>query len=331
MSQQRLMDRVRQTIRFKHYSYRTEESYCHWIKAYIRFHKYRHPEQMDTEQVTEFLTWLAVHKQVSPNTQNLALSSVLFLYRDVLKKPLENINAVRAKSSQKLPVVLNRDEIRQILSKLTHPVLLMVQLLYGSGLRLMEVLRLRIKDVDFDHQSLVVRSGKGNKDRVTILPANVADDIKAQINRVYRSYQVDVMDNCHEVWMPNALARKYPDQARSFHWQYVFPADRTSVDPRSGKCRRHHFSDSQLHKRVKQAIQKAGINKQASCHTFRHSFATHLLEDGYDIRTVQELMGHKDLVLPCFKWVVFNDVCQWGTCATLRDESRSLSYIAHGS
>ena len=292
---ERLMVRVRKKIRFKHYSYKTEQSYCHWIKAFIRYHKYKHPEDMGSVEVTQFLSWLAVEKQVAPNTQNLAFSSVLFLYREVLNRPLKDIDSVRAKPSQKLPVVLSREEIRTVMTFMNGSALLMVQLLYGSGLRLMEVLRLRVKDVDFDHQCLIVRDGKGRKDRVTILPAPVSDDLKQQIERVSHYYALDKLENRHEVWMPNALAKKYPDQAKSLHWQYVFQSHKVSLDPRSGKKRRHHFSDSHLQKLVKQAVKQAAISKPVSCHTFRHSFATHLLEDGYDIRTVQELLGHKDL------------------------------------
>ena len=292
---QRLMTKVRETLRLKHYSFRTEQSYCHWIKAYIRYHGYRHPKDMREEEVTDFLTWLAVNREVAVNTQNLAFSSIMFLYREVLKTPLENVKALRAKPSQKLPVVFSRDEIRKIMLQLQEPVLLMVQLLYGAGLRQMELLRLRIKDVDFEHQCLVVRDGKGRKDRVTILPELLIGNLKQQITQATCYHAMDKERGHHEVWMPNALARKYPSEATSAHWQYVFPAVKTSLDPRSGKYRRHHYGDTALHKQVKQAIRNAGIGKQASCHTFRHSFATHLLEDGYDIRTVQELMGHKDL------------------------------------
>ena len=292
---QRLMTKVRETLRLKHYSFRTEQSYCHWIKAYIRYHGYRHPKDMREEEVTDFLTWLAVNREVAVNTQNLAFSSIMFLYREVLKTPLENVKALRAKPSQKLPVVFSRDEIRKIMLQLQEPVLLMVQLLYGTGLRQMELLRLRIKDVDFEHQCLVVRDGKGRKDRVTILPELLIGSLKQQITQATCYHAMDKERGHHEVWMPNALARKYPSEATSAHWQYVFPAVKTSLDPRSGKYRRHHYGDTALHKQVKQAIRNAGIGKQASCHTFRHSFATHLLEDGYDIRTVQELMGHKDL------------------------------------
>lgn len=292
---QRLMTKVREALRLKHYSFRTEQSYCHWIKAYIRYHGYRHPKDMKEDEVTDFLTWLAVNRDVAVNTQNLAFSSIMFLYREVLKTPLENVKALRARPSQKLPVVLTRDEIRKIMLQLQEPVLLMVQLLYGAGLRLMELLRLRIKDVDFDHQCLVVRDGKGRKDRVTILPELLIGSLKQQISQATCYHAMDKERGHHEVWMPNALAKKYPSEATSVHWQYVFPAVKTSLDPRSGKYRRHHYGDTALHKQVKQAIRKAGIGKQASCHTFRHSFATHLLEDGYDIRTLQELMGHKDL------------------------------------
>ena len=291
----RLMDQVKDVIRLKHYSFRTEQSYCHWIKAYIRYHKYQHPSKMAENEVTSFLTWLVVNREVAVNTQNLAFSAIMFLYKDVLQRPLKNVRAVRAKPSQKLPVVLNRDEIRQVMNELKHPVLLMVQLLYGSGLRLMEVLRLRIKDIDFDNQCLIIRDGKGRKDRVTVLPDSIVKGLKTQINQARHYHAMDKEIGHHEVWMPDALARKYPLEAASLHWQYIFPAIKTAYDPRTEKYRRHHYSDSALHKQVKLAIKKAAIDKHASCHTFRHSFATHLLEDGCDIRTVQELLGHKDL------------------------------------
>ncbi|KEQ14537.1 integrase [Endozoicomonas montiporae] len=291
----RLLEQVKDVIRLKHYSYRTEQSYCHWVRVFIRYHGYRHPEDMAEAEVTDFLTWLAVEREVAVNTQNLAFSSIMFLYRDVLKKPLDNVKAVRAKPSQKLPVVFTRSEVKRVMTELENPILLMVQLLYGAGLRLMEVLRLRIKDVDFDHCSLIVRDGKGRKDRVTILPEPVTKPLHKQIAIAGHFHAMDSEYDDHEVWMPDALARKYPSEAASLHWQYVFPAATRSIDPRSGKRRRHHYGDSGLHKQVKKAIQAAGIAKHASCHTFRHSFATHLLEDGYDIRTVQELLGHKDL------------------------------------
>ena len=292
---ERFMTKVQNIIRARHYSIRTEQAYCHWIKCFIRYHDYRHPETMQNKEVTEFLTWLAVHKKVAPNTQNQAFSAIIFLYKEVLNNPLKDINAVRAKQQQKLPVIFSRDEIRQILSQLSGSDRLMVQLLYGSGLRLMEVLRLRVKDVDFDHQCILVRDGKGRKDRISILPDSIKSALSQQIEKCRHYYQMDKIDGCHEVWMPNALAKKYPSEAVSFHWQYVFPSPKTATDPRSGVVRRHHLSDSHLQKIVKVAIKSADIEKHASCHTFRHSFATHLLEDGYDIRTVQELLGHKDL------------------------------------
>ncbi|WP_299735585.1 integron integrase [uncultured Endozoicomonas sp.] len=221
--------------------------------------------------------------------------AILFLYREVLDRPLVGIDAVRAKPSQKLPVVFTRNEVRTILEQVAGTNRLMVQLLYGSGLRLMEVLRLRVKDVNFDHHCIIVRDGKGRKDRVTILPEPVEPSLKQQMQKTRHFYEMDQIDGHHEVWMPNALAKKYPSEAKSYHWQYIFQSPKVSVDPRSGLTRRHHLSDSQLQNVVKSAIRSAGVEKHASCHTFRHSFATHLLEDGYDIRTVQELLGHKDI------------------------------------
>lgn len=298
---EKLMTQVRKAIRTKHYSIRTEQAYCHWIKSFIRFHHYRHPQEMGRDEVNAFLTHLAVDKDVAANTQNQAFSALLFLYKNVLqlpfddKLPFDDIDATRAKTPQKLPVVFSRDEIRAILQHLTGVNRLMVQLLYGSGLRLLELLRLRLKDVDFQQHCIIVRDGKGRKDRVTILPETLHEPIQLQMKKVKQMYELDKLENHHEVWMPHALAKKYPSEACSLHWQFLFFSPRTAVDPRSGKIRRHHLSDSQLQKIVRVAIRHVGIQKQASCHTFRHSFATHLLEDGYDIRTLQELLGHKDI------------------------------------
>ena len=263
----RLMQQVRDVIRYKHYSYRTEQSYCYWVKGYIRYHSYKHPAQMGSEEVIQFLTWLATDRGVSASTQNQAFSAVLFLYREVLQKPLENIDAARAKPSQKIPVVFTRNEVRKIIGHLSNPFLLMVQLLYGSGLRLMEVLRLRIKDIDLHSACLIVRNGKGRKDRVTVLPDTLVAPIRQQMAIVQHVFQRDKVNNCHEVWMPDALARKYPSEARSVHWYYLFPSEKTAIDPYSQKERRHHYSESALHKNVKNAIRQAGIQKHASCVT----------------------------------------------------------------
>jgi len=296
MSQTRLMDRVRHTIRALHYSRKTEQSYCYWVRSFIRFHRYRHPSDMGAEEISQYLTWLAVHRNVSASTQNQAFNAIVFLYRKVLDIQLQHIdNVVRAKNSRRIPVVFTRHEVRSIIDCTRQPYSLMVALMYGSGLRLMEVLRLRLKDIDFDRQVILVRQGKGNKDRVTILPESLVPDIKRAMQRVTKLHELDIEEGYGEVQMPYALARKYPNQARSIHWQFLFAADKRSTDPVSNRERRHHIYETTLQRAVKAAMHESGIHKHASCHTFRHSFATHLLEDGYDIRTVQDLMGHKDV------------------------------------
>ena len=296
MTQVRLMDRVTHTIRALHYSRKTEKSYCHWIRSFIRFHKYKHPSDMGAPEISQYLTWLAVERQVSASTQNQAFNAIVFLYRKVLDIQLEHIdNVIRAKKSRRIPVVFSRHEVAAILENARQPYRLMIALMYGSGLRMMEVLRLRLKDIDFDRLVILVRQGKGNRDRVTILPENLVPDIQHAMERVHKLHELDVIEGYGEVQMPYALARKYPNQANSLHWQFLFAASKRAVDPVSSKEKRHHIFETTLQRAVKHAMLEAGIQKHASCHTFRHSFATHLLEDGYDIRTVQDLMGHKDV------------------------------------
>lgn len=296
MAQIRLMDKVTHTIRALHYSRKTEKSYSYWIRSFIRFHKYRHPTDMGAYEISQFLTWLAVKRQVAAATQNQAFNAIVFLYRKVLDIQLEHIdNVVRAKQSGRIPVVFTRHEIGAILESSRQPYRLMIALMYGSGLRMMETLRLRLKDIDFDRKIILVRQGKGNKDRVTILPDNLVPDIQRAMQRVQKLHELDIVEGYGEVRMPYALARKYPNQASSLHWQFLFAANKRSVDPVSGKEMRHHIFETTLQRAVKQAMTASAIHKHGSCHTFRHSFATHLLEDGYDIRTVQDLMGHKDV------------------------------------
>ena len=296
MSQARIMDRVRNTVRALHYSRKTEQAYCYWIRFFIRYHRLRHPTDMGAQEISQFLTWLAVERRVSAATQNQAFNAIVFLYRKVLDIQLDHIdNVVRARHSRRIPVVFTRHEVHAILGCLRQPYRLMVALMYGSGLRLMETLRLRLKDIDFDRQVLLVRESKGNKDRATILPEALIPDIQRSIRRVGKLHELDLEEGYGEVQMPWALARKYPAQASSLHWQFLFAANQRSRDPVSGKERRHHVYESTLQRAVKDAMRGANILKQGSCHTFRHSFATHLLEDGYDIRTVQDLMGHKDV------------------------------------
>ena len=296
MANIRLLDQVRNTIRTLHYSRKTEHAYCYWIRFFIRFHNNSHPRDLGARDVSVFLTFLAVNRKVSASTQNQALNAILFLYRKVLDITLDNIDSViRAKPGKRLPVVLSRDEIRRIFNYMQQPYLLMACLMYGSGLRLMETLRLRIKDIDLDRRAILVRAAKGNKERVTILPDALEADILHTVKRVEALHQRDIAEGFGEVQMPYALAKKYPAQARSLHWQFLFAADRRSRDPVSGDIKRHHVFESTIQRSIKHAVYQANIRKPASCHTFRHSFATHLLEDGYDIRTVQDLLGHKDV------------------------------------
>jgi integron integrase len=292
----KLLDQVKDKLRLKHYSIRTEHSYSSWIKRYILFHKKRHPNEMGIREIEEFLTHLAVNMNVASSTQNQAFNALLFLYREVLSIDIgKEINAVRAKRHDRIPTVMSKEETRKVLGALDGIHKLMAMILYGSGLRSMECLRLRVKDIDFERNQIVVRDGKGAKDRVTVLPENVGLDLKRHLKRVKMLHQDDVAKGYGRVYLPFALERKYPNANRQWGWQYVFASKNISRDPRSNEVRRHHLHASTLHKAVKKAAELAGVHKPISCHTFRHSFATHLLEDGYDIRTVQELLGHKDV------------------------------------
>ena len=296
MIKPKLLDQVRNVIRYKHYSIRTEESYVHWIKRYIFFHKKRHPQEMGCEEVSQFLTYLAVELNVASSTQNQAFSAILFLYRYVLKKELGLLrNVTRAKKPAKLPVVFTQDEIKNIVVQLDGINWLMANLLYGAGLRLRECLQLRVKDVDFGYKQIVVRDGKGHKDRVTMLPVYIIDPLLKHLQKIKVMHSRDLNNGFGDVYLPFALERKYKNANREWGWQYVFPSNKRSVDPRSKKVRRHHISESVIHRALKKALRDAGITKSGSSHAMRHSFATHLLESGYDIRTVQELLGHKDV------------------------------------
>ena len=292
----KLLDQVRDRLRLKHYSIRTEQAYIGWIKRYILFHNKKHPNDMGAQEIEEFLTYLAVKQKVAHSTQNQALNAVIFLYREILGTELKDpIDAIRAKRPQRLPTVLNQKETQKLLNAMDGIHRIMALLLYGSGLRLMECIRLRVKDIDFDKNQMIVRDGKGAKDRITVLPENVKADLKGHIERVKLLHNDDLGKGFGEVYLPYALERKYKNASRKWIWQYVFPSKSLSKDPRSNKTRRHHVHASTLQKAVKQAAKLTKINKQVSCHTLRHSFATHLLEAGYDIRTVQELMGHSDV------------------------------------
>jgi integron integrase len=292
----KLLDRLRDATRYLHYSIRTEEAYVAWCRRFILFHNKRHPDEMGEAEVEAFLTHLAVREQVAASTQNQALSALLFLYKVVLDRPLEGrIAATRAKRPERLPVVLTREEVRGLLDRLDGAHRLMAGLLYGSGLRLMECLRLRVKDVDFGQVRLIVRDGKGQKDRSVPLPASLHGPLRHQIAEALILHRRDLEDGFGRVYLPNALARKYPSADTEPGWQWLFPAPGRSVDPRTGITRRHHLAETALQKKVRAAVRAAGLSKPASCHTLRHSFATHLLEDGQDIRTIQELLGHKDV------------------------------------
>lgn len=296
MTAPKLLDHVREVIRMKHYSIRTEQAYVHWIVRYIRYHGLRHPDALGASDVSAFLSYLAKERRVSASTQNQALAAILFLYKEVLRKELPRLADVhRAKRPERLPVVLTRNEVRAILAQLEGTVWLMAALTYGGGLRLLECLRLRIKDVELERCEILVRDGKGQKDRVTTLPKSLVDPLRSHVARVHALHQRDIVEGFGRVYLPFALERKYPNANREWGWQYLFPAARRSKDPRSGIERRHHLNPEVLQRAIKNAVRAANIVKPASVHTLRHSFATHLLESGYDIRTVQELLGHSDV------------------------------------
>jgi integron integrase len=292
----KLLDQVRDRIRVKHYSIRTETQYVQWSRRFILFHGKRHPRDMGPKEIEEFLTHLAVEGNVSASTQNQALSALLFLYREVLEMEVPWLDkVVRAKRPQRLPVVLTKQEVRAVLERMNGVYGLMAAILYGTGMRLMECVRLRVKDIDFERGEILVRDGNGAKDRVTMLPASVVDGLQAHLKARRALFDEDKKAGMASVYLPDALARKYPNAPTEWGWQYVFPSAGYSLDPRSGADRRHHLDEKQLQRAMKRAVQAAGIAKPATPHTLRHSFATHLLNSGYDIRTVQELLGHKDV------------------------------------
>jgi integron integrase len=292
----RLLDHVREAARVRHFSRRTESAYVGWIRRFIFFHGKRHPAEMGAPEVTQFLTALAVQGRVAASTQNQALSALLFLYRDVLGHDLPWLDeVVRAKRPARLPVVLTPEEVRALLGRMHGVPRLMATLLYGAGLRLLECAHLRVKDVDFARNQLTVRSGKGDKDRATMLPAVVKADLARHLERAKRQHEEDLRHGAGWVELPSALARKYPNAGREWPWQWVFPATRFYLDAATGQRRRHHLHESVLQRAVREAVLRTGIPKRVTCHTFRHSFATHLLEDRQDIRTVQELLGHRDV------------------------------------
>lgn len=293
----KLMDQVRQVLRYHHYAYRTEQTYCDWIVRYIKyFGAKKHPQDMGKTEIDAYLSHLATERKVSASTQRQALNAIIFLYRHVLDQPIaEQIEPTRAKRHPRPPVVMTKNEVRRVLAQMQGIHLLMAKMLYGAGLRLMECIRLRVKDLDFERKLIYVRSAKGNKDRTTLFPKSIQLEMRHQLEKVKRSHDEDLVQGYGRVYLPEALARKYPHAAQEFRWQYMFPAKKRSVDPRTRIERRHHVLESGLQKAVKVAVDRAGITKRVGCHTFRHSFATHMLEDGVNIRVLQELMGHADV------------------------------------
>jgi integron integrase len=292
----RLLARLRTAIRVRHYSRRTEVAYRRWVVRFVRFHGIRHPRELGEAEVERFLSDLAVRGRVSAATQNQARAALLFLYREVLRTPLGQVQeVVRARSPARLPVVLTRGEVRAVLGRLEGQARLIALLLYGAGLRLLEALSLRVQDVDLEGRRLLVRRGKGGKDRVTVLPDRAVTGLREHLVDVRRLHTRDLAAGGGRVALPAALARKYPAASREWGWQWVFPATRGYVDPRTGERYRHHLHESAVQRAVRAAVLRAGIQRRASCHSFRHAFATHLLEDGYDIRTIQELLGHADV------------------------------------
>jgi len=292
----KLLDQVRERIRVRHYSLRTEDAYLHWIRRFIFFHGKRHPREMGGPEVEAFLSHLATEGRVAASTQNQALSALLFLYRDVLKVELPWLDGVvRAKRSQRVPVVLTENEVRGLLARLDGTKWLVASLLYGTGMRLLEGLRLRVKDVDFERKEITVRDGKGAKDRRTMLSDQLLEPLGTHLAKVRALHEQDLVGGFGDVHLPFALARKYPKAGRSWPWQYVFPSGRRSADPLDGVIRRHHLDEKIIQRAVSAAGRAAGIAKPVSPHVLRHSFATHVLAAGYDIRTVQELLGHSDV------------------------------------
>ena len=292
----KLLEQFRDALRVKHYAYRTEKSYIFWIRRFILFHKKKHPSEMGSRHISEFLTHLAVDRNVSASTQNQALNALIFLYKKVLGLELTDpIDAVRARRPTRLPVVLSKPEAFKIIDLISGEPQLILKLLYGSGLRLMECLRLRVKDIDFSMNQILIRHGKGGKDRVTVLPMNVHERLRVHLKKVKALHEDDCKRGFGHVNLPGALTTKYPNASRQWAWQFVFPSRSLCKDPRTGEIRRHHLHESCVRKALKKAVTLAGIHKPVGCHCLRHSFATHLLADGYDIRTVQELLGHKDV------------------------------------
>ena len=294
-----LLDDIRRIMRLKHYSLHTERTYCDWIKQFVRFHRMTERAALfeDSEiKIEVFLSYLATERNVASSTQNQAMNALVFLYKQVLNQPLEKrIEAIRSSNNQRIPVVLSTEEVKLILARLEGTAQLVVKLLYGSGLRITEAVRLRVQDVDFSYKQLIVRSGKGDKDRVTTFAQAMGPLLRNHLDKVKLIHEKDLADGYGAVFLPYALAKKYPNAEKEWGWQYVFPARSLSVDPRSGITRRHHIDQSLINKAIRSAVKQVGIDKRVSAHTFRHCFATHLLQSGTDIRTIQALLGHNDL------------------------------------
>ena len=292
----KLFSQIHNVLRRKHYSLRTEKTYISWIKRYVHYHNMKHPRQMGKKEIERFLTYLAVDRKVSSSTQNQAFNAILFLYKNVLEIDLaDTINAARAKKPVNIPVVMSHAEAMKVIESMDGTYQLMVKLLYGSGLRLMECVRLRVKDIDFSMNSIIVHDGKGSKSRVVMLPESLKPGLRNHLNRVKKLHDYDRSRGYGKVYLPYALDRKYPNSSEQWEWQFLFPAKEVSVDPISKQTRRHHVHQSNIQRAVKKAVRISNIHKPIGCHTFRHSFATRLLENGYDIRTVQELLGHKNV------------------------------------
>lgn len=296
MNPPKLLDQVRNQMQLKHLSRRSQDAYVHWIKRFILYNGKRHPSQMAEKEIEDFLTFLAVEEDVAASTQNLAFNAILFLYKEVIHKELGNVaEVVRARRPKRIPEVFTRKEAKQVIAHLKGVYWIIGNLLYGSGLRLLECLRLRVKDIDFAQNRIVVRGGKGDKDRTTILPVAIKKRLQLHLKKVHAIHQEDIEEGFGETVLPHALAAKFPNAAREWNWQFVFPATRRCEDPVTKIFARHHIDESSVQRIVKSAIREAGVTKAGSCHSFRHSFATHLLDEGYDIRTVQELLGHSDI------------------------------------
>ncbi|HKK45798.1 MAG TPA: integron integrase [Balneolaceae bacterium] len=296
MAKSALLSKMRTEIRRRNYSYRTEQAYTTWIVRFVKFHNTRHPGDMGGDEIVEYLNYLADKRQVAASTQNQALCAILFLYKHILDHPInEVLDFRRAQTPEKLPVVLTPEEVHKILDHLSGTTRLIAEILYGAGLRISECLRLRVMDLDFEYNQIQVRSGKGQKDRITIMPQRVKKKLRQQVERVKVLHRRDAKRGCGDTLLPKALSKKYPNAAGKFKWAYLFPSSKLGTDPRSGLVHRHHVSDTTVQRKVSEAVKKSSVHKHATCHTLRHSFATHLLENGYDIRTVQELLGHKNV------------------------------------